>query len=135
MMVVPAETVEGTINELLQFCSEGDIIIDHAILILRTPGKVQVRLLNWASNILTVVLVVVFMVWKGGYCLMVGRFRYQYPSALLSSGALAPGIGAEPRTDPFSSVTSAEYGWLHCGPAGAGHFVKMVHNGVEYGIM
>tara|TARA_R100000278_G_scaffold1584_3_gene3171 strand:- start:8 stop:619 length:612 start_codon:yes stop_codon:yes gene_type:complete len=49
--------------------------------------------------------------------------------------ALAPGIGSAPRTDPTSRATSAEYGWLHCGPPGAGHFVKMVHNGVEYGIM
>jgi 6-phosphogluconate dehydrogenase len=49
--------------------------------------------------------------------------------------ALAPGITAAPRTDPYSHVTSAEYGWLHCGGPGAGHFVKMVHNGVEYGIM
>ena len=49
--------------------------------------------------------------------------------------ALAPGIGSASRTDPLSYETSAEHGWLHCGPPGAGHFVKMVHNGVEYGIM
>ena len=49
--------------------------------------------------------------------------------------ALAPGITAATRTDPFTRATSAEYGWLHCGGPGAGHFVKMVHNGVEYGIM
>ena len=49
--------------------------------------------------------------------------------------ALAPGIGGAPRTDPFSHETSAEHGWLHCGPPGAGHFVKMVHNGIEYGVM
>tara|TARA_X000001316_G_C902767_1_gene20434 strand:- start:69 stop:680 length:612 start_codon:yes stop_codon:yes gene_type:complete len=49
--------------------------------------------------------------------------------------ALAPGIASVPRTDPMTKATSAEYGWLHCGPPGAGHFVKMVHNGVEYGIM
>ena len=49
--------------------------------------------------------------------------------------ALAPGIGGAPRTDPLRHETSAEHGWLHCGPPGAGHFVKMVHNGVEYGIM
>ena len=48
---------------------------------------------------------------------------------------LAPGIGAATRTDPYTNATSAEYGWLHCGGPGAGHFVKMVHNGVEYGIM
>tara|TARA_R100000322_G_scaffold55980_1_gene34758 strand:- start:3 stop:614 length:612 start_codon:yes stop_codon:yes gene_type:complete len=49
--------------------------------------------------------------------------------------ALAPGISAASRTNPMSHATSAEYGWLHCGPPGAGHFVKMVHNGIEYGIM
>ena len=49
--------------------------------------------------------------------------------------ALAPGIASAPRTDPYTNATSAEYGWLHCGGPGAGHFVKMVHNGVEYGIM
>ena len=49
--------------------------------------------------------------------------------------ALAPGIASAPRTDADSYVTSAEHGWLHCGPPGAGHFVKMVHNGVEYGMM
>ena len=49
--------------------------------------------------------------------------------------ALAPGISAAPRTNAHSAVTSAENGWLHCGGPGAGHFVKMVHNGVEYGIM
>ena len=49
--------------------------------------------------------------------------------------ALAPGIGSAHRTDPLSRETSAEHGWLHCGPPGAGHFVKMVHNGIEYGIM
>ena len=49
--------------------------------------------------------------------------------------ALAPGISAATRTDPYTHATSAEYGWLHCGGPGAGHFVKMVHNGVEYGIM
>jgi 6-phosphogluconate dehydrogenase len=45
------------------------------------------------------------------------------------------GIASAPRTNPYSHATSAEYGWLHCGGPGAGHFVKMVHNGVEYGIM
>ena len=49
--------------------------------------------------------------------------------------ALAPGIDAAPRTQFDSDITSAEHGWLHCGGPGAGHFVKMVHNGIEYGIM
>jgi len=49
--------------------------------------------------------------------------------------ALAPGIDTAPRTAPGSYLTNAELGWLHCGGPGAGHFVKMVHNGIEYGIM
>ena len=49
--------------------------------------------------------------------------------------ALSPGIDAAERTSTESDPTPAEQGWLHCGPSGAGHFVKMVHNGVEYGIM
>ena len=49
--------------------------------------------------------------------------------------ALAPGIGSASRTDPLSWESSSEHGWLHCGGPGAGHFVKMVHNGVEYGMM
>ena len=49
--------------------------------------------------------------------------------------ALAPGINAAPRTQPDDYYTPAEQGWLHCGGPGAGHFVKMVHNGIEYGIM
>ena len=70
-----------------------------------------------------------------GYCLMVGGSNTAVSVCAPIFRALAPGIGSAPRTDPTSRATSAEYGWLHCGPAGAGHFVKMVHNGVEYGIM
>ena len=50
--------------------------------------------------------------------------------------ALAPGVGAAPRTPGATGAPEqAEWGYLHCGPNGAGHFVKMVHNGIEYGIM
>ena len=70
-----------------------------------------------------------------GYCLMVGGANTAVSTCAPIFRALAPGIGSAPRTDPTTRATSAEYGWLHCGPPGAGHFVKMVHNGVEYGIM
>src|SRR6266540_7245127 len=53
-------------------------------------------------------------------------------------GALAPGVDAAPRTpgrEKRPDESTAEHGYLHCGPAGAGHFVKMVHNGIEYGLM
>ena len=70
-----------------------------------------------------------------GYCLMVGGANFAVSACSPIFRALAPGIGGAPRTNPFSYETSAEHGWLHCGPPGAGHFVKMVHNGIEYGIM
>ena len=86
MMVVPAETVEDTLNELLQFCVEGDIIIDHGNSNLRTLDTEQKGCLTWASNILTVVLVVVFTVWSVDTVLWLVVQILQYPSALLSSG-------------------------------------------------
>ena len=70
-----------------------------------------------------------------GYCLMVGGSTDAVRVAAPIFRSLAPGLSAVSRTDPKSKATSAEYGWLHCGGPGAGHFVKMVHNGVEYGIM
>jgi 6-phosphogluconate dehydrogenase len=71
-----------------------------------------------------------------GYCLMIGGD--DEPVARLEPifEALAPGVGAAPRTrDGDGEPAPAERGWYHCGPPGAGHFVKMVHNGIEYGVM
>ena len=90
---------------------------------------------SWASNILTVVLVVVFMVLSVDIVLWLGVQILQYPlqvQSLEHSHLALPLLPAQTLTQ---EPTSAEYGWLHCGPPGAGHFVKMVHNGVEYGIM
>ena len=90
--------------------------------------------LNLASNILTVVLVVEFMVWSVDTVLWLVVQIGQYTSVPPFSGHSRL-VGAS-RTDPRDPCeTSAEFGWLHCGPPGSGHFVKMVHNGVEYGIM
>ena len=79
MMVVPAETVEDTLNELLLDCSEGDIIIDHGNSNFKdSPGE-QKGWKSWASNILTVVLVVVFMVLSVDIVLWLGVQILQYP--------------------------------------------------------
>src|SRR5208283_183580 len=71
-----------------------------------------------------------------GYCLMIGGDKTAVRRLDPIFAALAPGIETAPRT-PGREKTSgtAEHGYLHCGPAGAGHFVKMVHNGIEYGVM
>ena len=84
MMVVPAESVEDTINELLQFCSEGDIIIDHGNSNFKDSRRRAERLLSWASNILTVALAVVFTVWTVDTVLWLVVQLLQYPPALHS---------------------------------------------------
>ncbi|MDT2006348.1 decarboxylating 6-phosphogluconate dehydrogenase [Rhodococcus opacus] len=71
-----------------------------------------------------------------GYCLMVGGDETAVKRLTPIFEALAPGVAAAPRTSTAEGApTAAEQGYLHCGPAGAGHFVKMVHNGIEYGQM
>ena len=135
MMVVPAETVEETLNELLQLCSEGDIIIDHGNSNFKDSRKRAERLSKLGIQYLDCGTSGGVYGLERGYCLMVGGTDTAVSVCSPIFRALAPGIGEASRTDPFSAVTSAEYGWLHCGPAGAGHFVKMVHNGIEYGIM
>jgi len=71
-----------------------------------------------------------------GYCLMIGGASATVQHLEPVFAALAPGVGAIPRTaGRTGDASTAEQGWLHCGPPGAGHFVKMVHNGIEYGLM
>ena len=135
MMVVPAETVEDTLNELLQFCSEGDIIIDHGNSNFKESRRRAERLAKLGMSYIDCGTSGGVYGLERGYCLMVGGANFAVSACSPIFRALAPGIGSAARTDPFSHETSSEYGWLHCGPPGAGHFVKMVHNGVEYGIM
>ena len=71
-----------------------------------------------------------------GYCLMIGGPSDAVDRLTPIFETLAPGIGTAARTPGRSDVEAPEeHGWLHCGPSGAGHFVKMVHNGIEYGLM
>ena len=135
MMVVPAELVEGTINELLQFCSEGDIIIDHGNSNFKDSRRRAERLAKLGIQYIDCGTSGGVYGLDRGYCLMVGGADSAVSVCAPIFRALSPGIGSAPRTDPTSRATSAEYGWLHCGRPGAGHFVKMVHNGVEYAIM
>jgi 6-phosphogluconate dehydrogenase len=70
-----------------------------------------------------------------GYCLMVGGEKAAFDRLLPALETLAPGADAAPRMPGADALGSAEKGYLHCGAVGAGHFVKMVHNGIEYGLM
>ena len=71
-----------------------------------------------------------------GYCLMIGGSATSVQRLAPLFEALAPGVAMQPRTPTREGEAgNVEHGWLHCGPAGAGHFVKMIHNGIEYGMM
>ena len=135
MMVVPAETVEETLNELLQFCVEGDIIIDHGNSNFKDSRRRAERLSKLGIAYIDCGTSGGVYGLERGFCLMVGGGDTAVSTCTPIFNALAPGIDAAPRTQPGDFLRQSELGWLHCGGPGAGHFVKMVHNGVEYGIM
>ena len=134
-LVIPAETVESTLNELLPLLSDGDIVIDHGNSNFKDSRRRAERLAKLGIQYIDCGTSGGVYGLERGYCLMVGGANTAVSVCAPIFRALAPGIGSASRTDPFSHETSAEFGWLHCGGPGAGHFVKMVHNGVEYGIM
>ena len=136
MMVVPAETVDDTITNILKSgAKEGDIIIDHGNSNFKESKRRADEL--WEQGIQYIDCGTSGGVFgnERGFCLMVGGTTTAVSTAAPIFNALAPGVKAAPRTEPDSALTLAEQGWMHCGASGAGHFVKMVHNGVEYGIM
>ena len=118
------------------YLSDGDIVIDHGNkLTLKTLDAGAERLEKLGIQYLDCGTSGGVYGLDRGYCLMVGGTDHAVSICSPIFDALAPGIDAAPRTDETSWVSPAERGWLRCGGPGAGHFVKMVHNGVEYGIM
>jgi 6-phosphogluconate dehydrogenase len=135
-LMVPAAAVDASINELRPLLEPDDILIDggnsHYVDDIRRAKALT------ASRIHYVDVGTSGGVWglDRGYCLMIGGEPavVQHLDPLFAT--LAPGIGDIPRTSGREAGKgTAERGYLHCGPNGAGHFVKMVHNGIEYGLM
>jgi 6-phosphogluconate dehydrogenase len=134
--MVPAGVVDATIDEVAPLLASGDCLIDGGNSHYVEDIKRSRRLEPMGIDYLDVGTSGGVFGLERGYCLMIGG-----PEATVSRldpifASLAPGHeGAERtpgRSGPFST---AEQGYLHCGPSGAGHFVKMVHNGIEYGLM
>jgi len=135
-LMVPAAVVDQTIDDLLPHLEPGDILIDggnsYYVDDIRrakdlTPAKVHYVDVGTSGG-----------VWglERGYCMMIGGENEVIARLDPIFATLAPGPGDIPRTPGRGAVDgTAEQGYLHCGPNGAGHFVKMVHNGIEYGIM
>jgi len=135
-LMVPAAVVDSTLDELIPHLDEGDAVIDGGNSYYRDDIRRAKRLAE--DKVHYVDTGTSGGVWglDRGYCLMIGGPDEAVERLDPIFATLAPGVGSAERTpgrdgDP----TPAEQGYLHCGPNGAGHFVKMVHNGIEYGIM
>jgi len=135
-LMVPAAVVDRTIADLAPLLEPGDIVIDggnsyYVDDILRA-SKLEEHSIHYVDVGTS------GGVWglERGYCMMIGGDEVAVKHLDPIFAALAPGKGSIPPT-PGREKTggTAEQGYLHCGPNGAGHFVKMVHNGIEYGIM
>ena len=135
-MMVPAAVVDQTLKALVPFLDRDDVIVDGGNSYYHDDIRRSAELM--AKGIHYLDAGTSGGVWglERGYCLMIGGDRPAVERMDPIFAALAPGAGLMPRTPGRSGAgDTAERGYLHCGPSGAGHFVKMVHNGIEYGIM
>jgi 6-phosphogluconate dehydrogenase len=135
-LMIPAAVVDQTIDGIVPYLEAGDILIDggnsYYIDDIRRANQLA------AKGIQYVDVGTSGGVWglERGYCMMIGgpASAVQHLDPIFKT--IAPGIGDIPRTSGREKMGgTAEQGYLHCGPSGGGHFVKMVHNGIEYGIM
>jgi 6-phosphogluconate dehydrogenase len=135
-IMVPAAAVDKVIDDLSGSLEKDDIIIDGGNSYYK-DDIVRARRLR-GKGIHYVDVGTSGGVWglERGYCMMIGGDDFAVGHLVPVFEALAPGLGDVPRTAGRSGDPGpAEKGYLHCGPSGAGHFVKMVHNGIEYGLM
>ena len=135
-LMVPAGVVDATLEHLVPHLAPGDIIIDGGNSYYRDDIDRAKRLT--AQGLHYVDCGTSGGVWglERGYCLMIGGEPAVVGRLQPLFATLAPGSGSIERTRGRQGPPStAEQGFLHCGPSGAGHFVKMVHNGIEYGLM
>jgi len=136
-LMVPAAVVDKSIGDLLPLVEPGDILIDggnsYYIDDIRRSREIAPKGIHYVDVGTS------GGVWglERGYCMMIGGPESAVQRLDPIFKALAPGVSDIPRTPGRENATAntSESGYLHCGPSGAGHFVKMVHNGIEYGLM
>ena len=135
-LMVPAAIVDRELSDLTPLLNEGDIVIDGGNSYYHDDVRRAAALREEGLNYLDVGTSGGVWGLERGYCLMIGGDAGPVQRLGPIFAALAPGVDAAPRTPGREQAgTTAEQGYLHCGPSGAGHFVKMVHNGIEYGLM
>jgi 6-phosphogluconate dehydrogenase len=135
-IMVPAAFVDDTIEKLVEHLEPGDIIIDGGNSYYRDDIDRAGHLAPKGIHYVDVGTSGGVFGLDRGFCLMIGGEDDVVAHLDPIFKTIAPGLDAAPRTPGLAGDPStAENGYLHCGPNGAGHFVKMVHNGIEYGIM
>ena len=135
-LMVPAAGVDALLAQLVPLLASGDTVIDGGNSCYRDDLKRAAALQAAGIHHLDVGTSGGVAGLDRGYCLMVGGETAAVLRLTPVFSTLAPGAGGAPPTPGRSvGIGSADQGWLHCGPHGAGHFVKMVHNGIEYGLM
>jgi 6-phosphogluconate dehydrogenase len=135
-LMVPAAVVDATVADLAPKLGKDDVVVDGGnswyVDDIRRQAELRPRGIHYLDVGTS------GGVWglERGYCMMIGGDRDAVERLDPVFRTLAPGRGDVPRTPGRENATgTAEEGYLHCGPSGAGHFVKMVHNGIEYGLM
>jgi 6-phosphogluconate dehydrogenase len=134
-VMVPAGYTGGTIDDLAQLMEAGDIIIDGGNSYYRDDINRAQALGEKGIHFVDVGTSGGIFGLERGFCLMIGGDDEAVKHLDPLFRTIAPGIEGAPKTPGRNGGTTAEHGYLHCGPVGAGHFVKMVHNGIEYGLM
>jgi 6-phosphogluconate dehydrogenase len=137
VMVPSGKPTEDTVNTLAASMEDGDMIIDGGNSFYKDDIRRSLELKKRGIHYLDAGTSGGVWGLERGYCLMIGASDHAFTTLEPIFKTLAPGIGSIPRTPGREKLSSstAEEGYLHCGPPGSGHFVKMVHNGIEYGLM
>jgi 6-phosphogluconate dehydrogenase len=135
-MMVPAAVVDPTLDQLVPLMEAGDIIVDGGNSYYRDDIERARRLQPKGIDYLDVGTSGGVWGLERGFCQMIGGPDGAVQRLDPVFASLAPKVESAPRIPGREKVAgTAEHGYLHCGPSGAGHFVKMIHNGVEYGVM
>jgi 6-phosphogluconate dehydrogenase len=135
-LMLPAAFVDSTIDELLPLLERGDVVLDGGNSNYQDDIARAKRLGPRGLHYVDMGTSGGVFGFERGYCLMIGGEPDVVQRLDPFFASLAPGAGDIPRTPGREGRSrTAERGYLHCGPSGAGHFVKMVHNGIEYGLM
>jgi 6-phosphogluconate dehydrogenase len=135
-VMVPAALTGATVEKLARLMDPGDIVIDGGNSWYRDDVDRARELAQQRIHYVDVGTSGGVFGLERGFCLMIGGDPEPVQRLDPIFKTIAPGVDAAPRTDGADGEPStAEHGYLHCGPPGAGHFVKMVHNGIEYGLM